>query len=463
MRLVSICSSVFFLALGACTDTNPSVGVLNPISSETKMSISGVEMTERKTLFVKGVFPMSSEFQLMTEAGLQSLELVKFNESGYELAPKSSLSLRMGFLYQLFVRNASGQTTAHFTIVAPPNLSVSSVEGLQDLLAGKIGNAEVPVCTGTQVLRRDAVGFSCNVPVVEASGVVGLGALSFKNTISSDEITDGAVKDEKIESLAASKIMGVLGVSQIPMLSASKITSGVFSAAQIPSLLSLYAGKVHTHTADDVGAVAISQGASDSGKVVKLNQEGRIDESVLPVLGIPGIFNSDGSYYGTFQAGVNNSGFPNAGTVNEYHLNLVIRKDGMIYISAETTDFSYVGYLGSKPVQYPVEGAEPKDSKVCFYSNTTCSGDCAILGERPAKNTLIYRYTSSGGKEWMRATGMEGTSTAPKNTSGSWRAGSNCRIIAAITTDTSPMTLYTFTPNVAAPADISGSKYIGIR
>lgn len=77
------------------------------------------------------------------------------------------------------------------------------------------------------------------------------------------EVADGTITDSKIVSMDATKVTGTLSLSNIPNLSA------------------LYSSITHSHVANDIGAVDTTSGAADAGKVVKLDNSGKINLNML--------------------------------------------------------------------------------------------------------------------------------------------------------------------------------------
>ncbi len=153
--------------------------------------------------------------------------------------------------------------------------------------------------------------------------------------------------------MSASKLTGILSLTNIPNLSSSyaalnsgKISLDVIpdlssnyaplsldkiSMTHLPDLSSLYSRTDHTHTANALGAISESSGVIDSGKLIKLNSSGKISSSNIETMGIPTIFLESGHVYGTFM------GLPQT---NNDELNgsyLIFLADGSHYIMSNKT------------------------------------------------------------------------------------------------------------------------------
>lgn len=91
--------------------------------------------------------------------------------------------------------------------------------------------------------------------------------------ISAAKITSGTLADARIPSLDASKITtGTLGVDRIPAMPASKITSGTLAAARIPSLdaSKIGSGTLSSDRIPGLSADKITSGAFDTARIPNL-------------------------------------------------------------------------------------------------------------------------------------------------------------------------------------------------
>lgn len=309
--------------------------------------------------------------------------------------------------------------------------------------------------------------------------LIGLWKLSLKKaqaeSVSSTfylSVQDNSITNAKIISLDASKITGTLSTLLIPDLSSQySRTNHNHDTDYSPinhnhdsrySLIghhhdSEYAPLVHSHTAADVGAINSSSGVSDAGKVVKLNSQGQIDSSMLGV-GSPALFDGSGNFYARMI-----SAFPCFGTECQVNVNTTLMlADQTMYIT-QSKDFAYYGYhsfngISSQSaikIDYFLGSQNPRDWGVCLFKNTTCSGSCGFIN-RPSKNTLLYRYNSSGQTEWLKAQGNEtGTLFDIVNSASYRRSNGTCGVITSNVGASASYTLYevpSYSPSVSIPS-----------
>lgn len=127
----------------------------------------------------------------------------------------------------------------------------------------QIGSTTYDLRDDTKVVKNTAItaGTNCKI-TYDAKGLVTAGAALTASDIpnlSADKITSGTLGTDRIPSLAASKITsGTFDAARIPNLAASKINSGTFDTARIPSLA---ADKINSGTFD-IARIPTGTGAS---------------------------------------------------------------------------------------------------------------------------------------------------------------------------------------------------------
>lgn len=257
---------------------------------------------------------------------------------------------------------------------------------------------------------------------------------------------DGSITDSKIVSMSATKLSGVLPFSLIPSLAASYATIG------------------HAHNASEVGAVSASAGPSDAGKVIKLNNNGFVDSTMIPGTGTPALLYGAGQFYGRLITGFPCFGFDCDSTENV----TVVLSDGAHYIS-QGSSFGYSGYIqnivSESITNYFASTTNPRNfAGVCIYSNTTCSGNCGFQN-KPVKNALVQRYTSAAQLEWMKATGSESSVSFDLISQSSYkRTDGQCTVINSNETSSFIVQLYQFTTGYSLPVSAIpvSNLYIGL-
>jgi hypothetical protein len=157
--------------------------------------------------------------------------------------------------------------------VTNDKLATDSVNA-DSIAGGSVGNAEL--AGGISDDKIAGMSASKLIGSITDSQITGVSASKVSGTISDSQIAgvsaskvSGVLADGNIPTLNASKITGVFSDSQIPALTAekipslpaSKITSGTFSTAQIPSITNaMLAGGITNGKIDSVNASTIITG-----------------------------------------------------------------------------------------------------------------------------------------------------------------------------------------------------------
>jgi hypothetical protein len=260
------------------------------------------------------------------------------------------------------------------------------------------------------------------------------------------DVQDGSITDSKIVSMSSIKLSGIVPINLIPSLAASYSVVG------------------HVHSAADVGAVSATVGASDSGKVVKLNNNGLLDSTMIPGTGAPALLYGNDQFYGRIVTGFPCFGFDCDQTENV----TVVLSDGAHYIS-QSASFSYSGYIqnitSESITNYFAATTTPRNFPgVCIYANTSCSGNCGFQN-KPVKNALLQRYTSAGQLEWMKASGTETSiSFDIVNQASFKRTNGQCTVITSNETNSFIVQLYQFTAGYNLPVSSvpMSNLYLGL-
>ena len=171
-------------------------------------------------------------------------------------------------------------------VLAPsviPDLSSSYAP----LTSGKVSHSSLPDLSSTYAPLTAGKVAASVVPDMSANYA----------PLSSGKVSSSVLPD--LSSTYAPLTAGKVALSVVPDLSTiyASLTAGKIAPGSVPDLSGSYASTSHAHTgvyapvshlhtATDVGAVNVSTGATDAGKVPKLNSSGKIDSSMIPSRGV---------------------------------------------------------------------------------------------------------------------------------------------------------------------------------
>lgn len=145
---------------------------------------------------------------------------------------------------------------------------------------------------GVRNTLMEQIGDNLQIPAANVSGTL---AVSNIPNISADKITSGVLNTNRIPNFDASKIQsGVINSARIPSLDASKIVSGTFNALRIPNLDAgiITSGTFNASRIPNISAALITSGFLSADR---LNEEsippgkiavggGTLDDAVIPNL-----------------------------------------------------------------------------------------------------------------------------------------------------------------------------------
>lgn len=203
-----------------------------------------------------------------TEIGLQK---VSQSSSKLNLHFPASFTLAAG-VWSLILNEANAQ---------------SSITVYLDAADGSITDAKIASVSASKII---GVLPSTSLPDLSTSyaplnaGKVNVSVIpdlsSHYASLNAGKIGSAAIPDLSFNY--APLISGKIAATVLPDLSGNyaQLVSGKVSSSVIPDLSGTYSLASHTHSADDIGAVDVSEGPLDAGKVIKLNSAGKIDSSM---------------------------------------------------------------------------------------------------------------------------------------------------------------------------------------